>query len=188
VIEARIPHGLWLKGRFGIYREKKKSMTTKPLMVLFLSTGNAARSILAEALMRHRAGHRFNVRSAGLRPRPEIDPHTLALLAAAGIPADTLHTKNWGEFLASARIVKVDVIVTLSEEARQQCPDWPDNPVRAHWMVDDPLSAEKEDVREWKFRKCFAVLDARITALIKAKAAQSASELLLQLKDIGMVV
>src|SRR5579862_5202063 len=100
-------------------------MTTKPLTILFLSTGNAARSILAEALMRHKAGHRYNVRSAGCRPRDEIDPHTLALLAAAGISSDSLHTKNWGEFLAAARIVKIDVIVTLSEEARQNCPDWP---------------------------------------------------------------
>ena len=161
---------------------------TKPLTVLFLSTGNAARSILAEALLRHRAGSRFNARSAGYRPQAAIEPTTLALLSEAGIPTDTLHCKGWGEFLASASILKIDVTVTLSGEARQNCPVWPGDHVRVHWTVDDPLSAESEDVREWKFRKCFATLDTRITALIKAKAAHSAGELLLQLKDIGMVV
>jgi arsenate reductase (thioredoxin) len=160
----------------------------KPLTVLFLSTNNAARSILAEALMRQKGGHRFNVRSAGYRPLPNIDASTLALLQNAGIPAETLHSKGWGEFLAAASIVKIDVIVTLSEEARQFCPQWPGDPVRVHWMIDDPLSAENEDMRDWKFRKCFATLDMRISALIKAKAAHSAGELLLQLKDIGMVV
>ena len=94
--------------------------------------------------------------------------------------------------MAAAHIVKIDVIVTLSEEARQFCPAWPavegENPVRVHWTVDDPLSAEKDDVCEWKFRKCFATLDSRIAALIKTRAASSAGELLLQLKDIGMVV
>jgi arsenate reductase (thioredoxin) len=78
--------------------------------------------------------------------------------------------------------------VTLSEEARRECPAWPGDPVRVHWDVDDPLSAEKADIREWKFRKCYATLESRIASLLKTRPAQSQSELLLQLKVIGMVV
>jgi protein-tyrosine-phosphatase len=157
-------------------------------MVLFLSSGNAARSILAESLLRHKGSVRFTARSAGFQPLPDVHPETLALLVDEGIPTEGLHPKNWGEFFAAAQIVPIDVIVTLSEEARSQCPAWPGNPVRAHWPVDDPLSAEKADVREWKFRKCFATLESRIDSLLKTRVAQSPMELLLQLKDIGMVV
>lgn len=164
-------------------------MNQKPPTVLFVSTGNAARGILAESIMRHKAGHRFSARSAGVRPLPEVGAESLLLLASEGIPVTGLHTKNVNEFLAAARLVPIHVIVTLSEEAKLLCPiDWPGNPVRVHWTVDDPLSADKADVREWKFRKCFTVLESRIGALIKTRVAQSSSELLLQLKDVGMVV
>jgi arsenate reductase len=163
-------------------------MNLKPLTVLFLSTGNAARSILAESLMRHMAGHRFHARSAGFTPLPTINPATLELLHEHNIPTLNLHTKGWGEFLTAAHIFKIDVIVTLSEEARVCCPLWPGNPVRVHWTVDDPLSASSTDVREWKFKKCYATLENRISALIKNRVASGACELLLQLKDVGMVV
>lgn len=163
-----------------------------PLTVLFLSTGNAARSIVAEALLRERVGvhgGRFLARSAGTAPEREIHKHTSALLASEGVSLAGLHPKPWQDFYASSSFLPISVIVTLSEAARQECPvDWPGKPVRVHWAVDDPLSATKEDVREWKFRKCFTTLDARISALIKRRTAQSAGELLLQLKDIGMVV
>ncbi len=163
-------------------------MNFTPLTVLFLSTGNAARSILAEALLRQKGGDRFNARSAGYKSLHAVHPHALALLTAEGVPTDGLHAKGWGEFLAAAHLLKVDVIVTLSEEAQAYSPAWPNNPVRVHWPVDDPLSAEKADVMEWKFRKCFNTLEARIAALVKSRIAQAPCELLLQLKDIGMVV
>jgi len=160
----------------------------KPFTVLFLSTGNAARSILAEALLREKGGEGFNARSAGYRPLTDVNPHTLALLAAEGISINGLHSKGWAEFLASAHVLPIDVIVTLSEEARANCPAWPNDPVRVHWTVDDPLSAEKLDVMEWKFKKCFATLEARIGRLIKTRLARKPEELFLQFKDIGMVV
>jgi protein-tyrosine-phosphatase len=159
-----------------------------PLTVLFLSTGNAARSILAEALLRAKGGDRFNARSAGFRRLEEVHPHTLALLAEAGVSANGLHTKGWGEFVACAHLIKVDVVVTLSEEARANGPIWPSEVVRVHWSIDDPLSASKPEVMEWKFRKCFNTLEARISALVKSRITRAPSELLLQLKDIGMVV
>jgi arsenate reductase (thioredoxin) len=169
-------------------QEINPMFTYKPFTVLFLSTGNAARSILAEALLREKGGERFNARSAGYRPLSDINPHTLALLASEGISINGLHSKGWGEFLASSQVLPIDVIVTLSEDARTNCPVWPGEPVKVHWTVDDPLAAEKPDVMEWKFKKCFATLEARIGRLIKTRLARKPEELLLQLKDIGMVV
>jgi len=160
----------------------------EPLTVLFLSTGNAARSIMAEALLREKGGARLRARSAGYRPLSYVNPHTLALLAAEGISIEGLHSKGWNEFVAASHLLKIDAVVTLSEEARLHCPLWPGNPVRVHWTVDDPLAAEKPDVREWKFRKAFATLDARIDTLIKTRLAPGGGELFLQLKGIGMVV
>ncbi|MFY9287485.1 MAG: arsenate reductase ArsC [Alphaproteobacteria bacterium] len=164
-------------------------MSLKPLTVLFLSTGNAARSVLAEALLRHKGGSRFRAWSAGQKPSHEVHPHALALLAAEGLSTGGLHSKGWNEFLAAAHILKIDVIVTLSEHARLESPrNWPGDPVRVHWPVDDPLAAASTEVMEWKFRKCFNTLEARIASLVKSRVAQNASELLLQLKEIGMVV
>jgi protein-tyrosine-phosphatase len=163
-------------------------MSVKPLLILFLSTGNAARSLLAEALVNVKGSDRFCARSAGFKPLPEPHPEALALLEAEGFEVASLHTKGWSEFLASAHVLKVDVIVTLSEEAKVNCPSWPGDPVRVHWTVDDPLGAERADVREWKFRKCFATLDARVNALVRGKLPRTPSELFMQLKDIGMVV
>ncbi len=163
-------------------------MHMKPLLILFLSTGNAARSLIAEALVNAKGSERFTARSAGFKPLPEVHSETRALLKAEGLMTESLHTKGWGEFLASSHIVKIDVIVTLSEEARLNCPSWPGDPVKVHWTVDDPLGAERADVREWKFRKCFATLEARVNTLVRSKLPQTPGELFLQLKDIGMVV
>ena len=160
----------------------------KPLTVLFVSTGNAARSILAEALMKQKGGDRFRAWSAGAKALPEIHPHTLALLAAEGISTAGLHTKGWGEFFAASNIVKIDAIVTLSEQAQAAVPPWPGDPVRVHWPIDDPLAAPNAEVMEWKFRKCFNTLEARVAALAKGRVAKEPCELLLQMKNIGMVV
>jgi len=146
--------------------------------------------------MRHRVGQgpsaRYQVRSAGLKPLPEVNGEALGMLRAARVPTDRLHPKSWGDFMAASHILKMDVIVTLSEEARHYAQAWPQSkdggPIRVHWAVDDPLSAPKADMREWKFRKCFATLDTRITALIKNRPAASPTELLLQFKDVAMVV
>lgn len=163
-------------------------MSLKPLLILFLSTGNAARSLIAETLVNAKGSGRFSARSAGFSPLPAPHPETLALLKAEGFVTENLHTKGWGEFLASSHILRVDVIVTLSEEARLNCPVWPGDPVKVHWTIDDPLGASRPDVREWKFRKCFSTLEARINTLIRGKLPQTPGELFLQLKDIGMVV
>lgn len=159
-----------------------------PTTVLFLSTGNAVRGIMAEALLRHHGGVRFEALSAGYRMAPQVDPHTLRLLADEEISVDGLHTKGWNQFFQSPRSILVDVIVTLSEEARAHCPQWPGDPVRVHWPVDDPQVATDADMREWKLRRCFSTMQNRVEALIKQRAPHSPVELMLQLRSIAAVV
>ncbi len=160
----------------------------RPLTVLFLSTGNAARSILAEALLRHKGSHRFQARSAGYCPLPDVAPEALQILEQSYIRTSGLHVKKWTEYWIAAYQMTVDVIVTLSPEAQHYCPQWPNDPVRVHWPVDDPLGAPSADVREWKFRKCFATLESRVNRLVKTQITSSRTQLMLQLLDIGMAV
>jgi len=161
-----------------------ESLTT----VLFLSTGNAARGILAEALLRHKGGSRFVALSAGYSMAPTVDPQAISILKAEKISTDGLHTKGWNEFFQSPSSILVDVIVTLSEEARTNCPQWPGDPVRVHWPVDDPCASSTDDMREWKFRKCFSTMENRVEALIKQRKAHNPVELMIQLRSIAAVV
>ncbi len=144
---------------------------------------------MAEALLNARASDSLRARSAGTAPLEAPCPQTLALLKESGIPTLGLHTKGWEEFLDASLIIPVSVIITLSEEARHTCPpSWPGNPVRVHWTVDDPLSASRNDVREWKFRKAFAILDARVGALARSGLPETSDAILMHLKALGMVV
>lgn len=165
-------------------------MGFSPLLVLFVSTGNAARSLMAEALLNAKSSGAYRARSAGTAPLESIHQETKALLESAGLETEKLHPKKWQDFQEAAHLVKVDIIVTLSEEAREQVmfANWPESPVRVHWTVDNPLGAERTDIREWKFRKCFVTLETRIRALVRMRPVASQSELLLNLKAIGMVV
>ncbi|MDD2324417.1 MAG: hypothetical protein PHW63_00170 [Alphaproteobacteria bacterium] len=164
-------------------------MATQPLLVLFLSTGNASRSLVAEALLNARQSGLYRARSAGISPAATVDPETVALLQYNGFDVAKLHPKKVQDFYAAASYVKVDVIITLSEEARSLCPvDWPGDPVRVHWDVDNPLGAVRPDQREWKLRKLYTTLEARIDMLMRYRPAGSPMETLLMLKDIGMVV
>lgn len=164
-------------------------MSSKPLLILFVSTGNAARSIIAETLLNAKESAAYRARSAGVMPLEQVHPETRALLEDAGFHTEKLYPKRWQDFYAAAHLVKVDLIVTLSQEARDLCPtEWPNAPVRAHWIIDDPLSSERADVRDWKFRKCFATLEARINTLVRCRPTASQTEWLLRLKEIGMVV
>ena len=164
-------------------------MATQPLLVLFLSTGNASRSIVAEALLNARQSGLYRARSAGVAPACVADPETLALLGYSGFDVSKLYPKRWQDFYAAASYVKVDVIITLSEEARALCPtDWPNDPVRVHWDVENPSGALRADQREWKLRKLFSTLDSRLNMLRRYRPSSSRMETLLMLKDIGMVV
>lgn len=164
-------------------------MSLRPLLVLFVSTGNAARSIVAETLLNAKGSHHYRARSAGVYPLQTIPAETITLLETMGHDTHKLHPKKWEDFHAHANLVKVDIIVTLSEEAQEMVPwNWPNNPVRVHWTVDNPLSTGRADVREWKFRKCYSTLETRINTLLRCDPSATQTEMLLRLKDIGMVV
>lgn len=164
-------------------------MVSVPLFVLFVSTGNAARSLIAETLLNAKNSEQYRARSAGTAPAEAIHPETRLLLESAGFDTRKLHPKRWQDFRAAQHLVPVDVIVTLSPEAQRDVPrDWPGNPLRVHWTLDDPLGAPRPEMREWKFRKCLSVLENRISTLVRARPPAGRDQLFLRLKDLGMVV
>ncbi len=127
-------------------------MTTRaPFKVLFLCTGNSARSILAEFLLKRLGGERFAVYSAGAAPTGQVHPLALRLLRERfRIPAADARSKSWDEF----RDVRFDFVITVCDKAREACPVWPHQPVIAHWGSDDPAAVEgSEPEKEAAFLK-----------------------------------
>ncbi|MDD3371844.1 MAG: arsenate reductase ArsC [Alphaproteobacteria bacterium] len=163
-------------------------MNPRPTAVLFLSTGNAARGLMAEALLRHLGEDRFVAFSAGYAPLAKASPRALRILGDNAIFTGGLTPKSWIDFFESPRSILVDIIVTLSEEAQQHCPAWPGDPVRVHWPVGDPLAALNEDECESKIRSCYESLRNKVGTLIKQRAPHSAIELMLQLRSIAAIV
>jgi arsenate reductase len=134
-----------------------------PFNVLFLCTGNSARSILAESLMRHWGGNRFRAFSAGSFPKGEVHPLAIELLHSLRLPTEGLRSKSWDEF-AKPGATKLDFVFTVCDQAANEpCPIWPGQPVTAHWGVPDPAAVEgSELVRHQAFRDAFKVLEKRI--------------------------
>ncbi|MFA4994675.1 MAG: arsenate reductase ArsC [Bdellovibrionales bacterium] len=163
-------------------------MNQSPTTVLFVSTRDAVRGILAEALLRHTGADRFVAFSAGCNAAFKPDERTLEILDEKGVFVEGLQPQSLERFFESPRSILVDVIVTLSEEAREHCPVWPGDPVRVHWPVDDPCAAATDDERETKFRRCFEMIQNRVEALIKQRSPQSSTELMFQLRSISSVV
>jgi arsenate reductase (thioredoxin) len=134
--------------------------------VLFLCTGNSARSILAEAYLNARGQGQFHAFSAGSRPNGTVNPFALELLGKRGIPTADLRSKSWEEFAAPGA-PKMDMVFTVCDSAAAEtCPHWPGQPVTAHWSIEDPAAAQgsAEDKRR-AFLKAFAELTARIDHL-----------------------
>ena len=116
-----------------------------PWHVLFLCTGNSARSILAEALLRAIAGDRVVAHSAGSRPAGRVHPRVLGYLRARGLPVESLRSKPWDEYAAPAA-PKLDYVVTDCDNAAGEvCPVWPGHPATAHWGLPDPAAATTDD-------------------------------------------
>jgi arsenate reductase (thioredoxin) len=113
-----------------------------PYNVLFLCTGNSARSILAEAILNREGAANFRAWSAGSHPKGEVHPAALELLREAGYPTETLRSKNWIEF-AATDAPPIDFIFTVCDNAAgETCPVWPSKPITAHWGIPDPAAVE----------------------------------------------
>ena len=140
----------------------------RPFNVLFLCTGNSARSILAEAATNHLAigGGKFLAFSAGSYPKGKVNRFALELLSQQRIPTQGLHSKSWDEF-AKPEAPPMDFVFTVCDKAAaEQCPYWPGQPLTAHWGVPDPAEVEGSDDRKRKaFLEAFLVLKRRIELL-----------------------
>lgn len=136
-------------------------MPERPAGVLFLCTGNSARSILAEALLNGEGGGRFRAFSAGSFPKGTVHPMALAVLRDNGFATAGLRSKSWNEF-AGADAPPLDVIVTVCDNAAgETCPIWPGNPAREHWGIPDPAEIEGPGQRA-AFEAAFHALQSRI--------------------------
>lgn len=144
----------------------------RPYNVLFLCTGNSARSILAESLLNHWGKGRFRAYSGGSFPAGRVNSLALELLAHMKIPADGARSKSWDEF-AEAGAVEFDFIITVCDKAAGEvCPVWPGQPVTAHWGVADPAAATGSDAeRMLAFRAAFRALEHRIRIFANLRPA-----------------
>lgn len=142
-------------------------MTQRVFNVLFLCTGNSARSILAEAILRKDGEGRFRAFSAGSMPKGAVHPLAIETLASLGYPIDGLHSKSWDEFEKTAA-PQLDFIFTVCDNAAgEACPIWPGHPQTAHWGIEDPAAvAGTELERKQAFAAAFRHLKNRITAFI----------------------
>jgi len=142
-------------------------VTAEPYNVLFLCTGNSARSILAEALMDHWGKGRFKGYSAGSFPRGSVHPLALELLERLHLPTMPLRSKSWDEFARPGAPVMDFVFTVCDQAAGELCPIWPGNPITAHWGVPDPASVEGPLAqRVDAFRSACRALENRIKLFV----------------------
>ncbi|MEQ9520486.1 MAG: arsenate reductase ArsC [Parvibaculum sp.] len=147
------------------------------LNVLFLCTGNSARSLLAEAYLNACGGDRFRAFSAGSFPTGTPNPYALKTLRGAGFSVEGLRSKSWDEF-ACADAPKMDIIITVCDNAAGEvCPIWPGRPTSAHWPFPDPAAHKGPEAATLAhFSEVFAHIRARIDALVNLCDAELAGE------------
>ncbi|WP_298010653.1 arsenate reductase ArsC [uncultured Aquabacterium sp.] len=162
-------------------------MTDKPYHVLFVCTGNSARSIIAEALLNKLGAGRFIAWSAGSQPKGVVHPLALAVLSRLGVPQTDFHSKSWDEF-AQAGAPRLDFVFTVCDNAAGEvCPVWPGQPVTAHWGVADPAAVEGSPERQQQaFTDVAQILKRRIELMLALPESSLASlSIQSQLNAIG---
>jgi protein-tyrosine-phosphatase len=158
-----------------------------PYNVLFLCTGNSARSILAEAILNKIGRGKFTAYSAGSMPKGEVNPNAIALLQRLGFPTDAFRSKSWDEF-AKPDAPKMDFVFTVCDNAANEvCPVWPGQPMTAHWRVPDPAAVEGSETKLTQaFRDAFMALQRRIELFVNLPvASQDRMSLKTRLDQIG---
>ena len=138
---------------------------SKPYKLLFLCTGNSARSIFGEYLLRHVGGERFEVFSAGAFPTGKVNPLAIQVLKDVyDIDASEARSKSWEEFSE----VEFDFVVTVCDNARETCPVWPGQPILAHWSLPDPAAVSGSEAEKYRaFKDVAAEIDSRVQLFIE---------------------
>jgi arsenate reductase (thioredoxin) len=144
----------------------------RPFNVLFLCTGNSARSVIAEAIVNQGGGGNFKGYSAGSHPSGRVNPQTLELLDRLGYSTTELRSKSWDEFAAPGA-PKLDFVFTVCDDAAGEiCPAWPGHPMTAHWGIPDPAAATGSDAEiALAFSEAYRVLNNRITLFMSLPLA-----------------
>lgn len=137
---------------------------SEPYKFLFLCTGNSARSIFGEYLLRRFGGPRFQVFSAGASPTGTVNPFAIRVLRDCyNIDASAARSKSWEEF----KDVQFDFVITVCDNARETCPVWPGQPIVAHWSIPDPAAVEGSDEEKYRaFRDVASQINSRLAALL----------------------
>ena len=162
-------------------------MSDRTYNVLFLCTGNTARSVLAESIMRKDGLPHFRAYSAGSQPKGEVNPFAIKVLNAYGYPTEGLRSKSWDEFAATGAPVMDFVFTVCDSAAGEACPVWPGHPITGHWGIEDPAAVVGSDVeKERAFNQAFRFMKNRISAFLSLPIGKidriSMSE---KLKEIG---
>ncbi|MGE0093010.1 MAG: arsenate reductase ArsC [Alphaproteobacteria bacterium] len=147
-------------------------MTERSYNVLFLCTGNSARSIMAEALLNHLGKGRFKAYSAGSFPKSQPNPYALELIGRLGLPTEGLRSKSWDEF-AKPGAPRMDFVFTVCDQAAAEpCPMWPGQPMSAHWGMEDPAAVEGTELQKREaFRRAFRELDNRLKIFVSLRVS-----------------
>jgi protein-tyrosine-phosphatase len=136
----------------------------RPYNVLFLCTGNSARSVIAEAILNKIGGEKFRAYSAGSQPKGRVNPHTIKLLESLGYDVSVFRSKSWDEF-AKVGEPKFDFMFTVCDSAAAEaCPVWPGQPMTAHWGIPDPAEATGSEAEvALAFKEAYRLLNQRIS-------------------------